>query len=358
MKRILLLSLAFLTVIAFSAIAQRTVSGKITDDTGEALPGVNVVIKGTTTGVTTDLDGNYRISVDDGATLVFSYVGFETQEIEIGARTTIDVTLGGATELQEVVVTGYSSQVKEKSNIAAATVDAKTIENRPNASVVQRLQGQVPGLNITTASGQPGANSTVQLRGVNSLNGDTEPLFVIDGAPVDQDNFRSLNPNDIADITVLKDAGATAIYGNRGANGVIVITTKSGEYNQPLNVQYTYLGSISQLQDNNYKLMDSQQQLRLERAFGAGLGGSRIQSSGFDDPNTYPNWVDPSRTDNTLLTDEEIAGAPNTDWVNFFFRDAVAHNHNLSISGGSENNSYFINLGYLQQEGIDRKSVV
>ena len=352
MKRILLLSFVLLTLISFGAIAQRTVSGKITDDTGEALPGVNVLIKGTTTGTQTDLDGNYRLSVSQGATLIFSFVGFNTQEIEIGSRTIIDLSMGGATELQEVIVAGYGSQVKETSNISSSTVSSETIENRPNASLVQRLQGQIPGLNITTGSGQPGGGSTVLLRGVSSINGDIEPLFVIDGSPVDQDNFRSLNPNDIADITVLKDAGATAIYGNRGANGVILITTRRAEYGQPLRINYTYLGGVSNLQDQDYNLMSSQEQLRLERAYGQGLGAERLSSDGFNATNNYPTFIDPSRPDNTRLTDAEIANAPNTDWLDYFFRDAVYHNHNLSVSGGGERNSFFMNFGYLNQEGV------
>ncbi|MEO1256775.1 MAG: TonB-dependent receptor plug domain-containing protein, partial [Bacteroidota bacterium] len=277
MKRILLLYFMFLTAFVFNALAQRTVSGKITDETGEALPGVNVVIKGTTIGTTTDLDGNYRIEVEDGTTLVISFVGFESQEVEVGARSVIDITMGGVTELQEVVVTGYGpSESKERSNISVATVDSKTIENRPNASLAQRLQGQVAGLNISTGSGQPGANSTIRIRGISSINGDTEPLFIIDGTPVDQDNFRSLNPNDIASVSVLKDAGATAIYGNRGANGVIVIETKGGSYNQELQINYSYLGSLSSLQDNDYDLMNSQEQLFLERDARLGIGGTRL----------------------------------------------------------------------------------
>ena len=358
MKRILLLSLAFLTVIAFSAMAQRTVSGKITDDTGEALPGVNVVIKGTTTGVTTDLDGNYRISVDDGATLIFSYVGFETQEIEVGARTTIDVTLGGATELQEVVVTGYSSTLKEKSSIAAATVSNKTIENRPNPSFVQTLSGQVAGLNITTASGQPGANSTVNIRGITSINGDTEPLFIIDGAPVNQDNFRSLNPNDIESVSVLKDAGATAIYGNRGANGVIVVTTKKGSYESELDIAYTYRIATSSLQKNRYDLMSSREQLELERAaFGLGVGARPIYhqdrtGQGIPGLNIQS---DGSYLPLSNIQLDSLAGR-NADYVDFFFDQGITQQHNLSLTRGGENMRVALNFGYLDQEGTLQNS--
>ncbi len=358
MKRILLLSLAFLTVIAFSAMAQRTVSGKITDDTGEALPGVNVVIKGTTTGVTTDLDGNYRISVDDGATLIFSYVGFETQEIEVGARTTIDVTLGGATELQEVVVTGYNSTTKEKSSIAAATISNKTIENRPNPSFVQTLSGQVAGLAITTTTGQPGGQSDIRLRGTNSINGDNEPLFIIDGAPVNQDNFRSLNPNDIESVSVLKDAGATAIYGNRGANGVIVVTTKKGSFDAPLEIAYTYRIATSKLQKNDYDLMSSREQLELERAaFGLGVGARPIYHQNRTGQG-IPGLNIQSDGSYLPLTDTQIDSLSlrNADYVDFFFDQGIAQQHNLSLSRGSENTRIALNFGYLNQEGTLQNS--
>jgi TonB-linked SusC/RagA family outer membrane protein len=228
--------------------------------------------------------------------------------------------------LEEVVVTGYRTTTKEKSSIASQTITAKTIENRPNANVIQTLSGQVAGLDISTSSGQPGAAPTVRLRGVNSINGNTSPLFIIDGTPVDEDNFRSINPQDIASIDVLKDAGATAIYGNRGANGVVVIKTKRGTFNQPLQINYTGILSFSNLQDNDYNLMDSQQQLTLENERGAGRGNT--------------------------LTPQEIAAAPTFDWADFFFRTGLTQNHNISFQSGGENFTQFTSLGYFDQEGI------
>ena len=138
----------------------------------------------------------------------------------------------------------------------------------------QTLQGQVAGLNITTGNGQPGGNSTINLRGVSSLSGNTEPLFIIDGVPVDEDNFRSLNPNDIESLSVLKDAGATAIYGNRGANGVVVIKTRRGSFGQDLKINYIGTTSFSVLQSNDYDLMNSREQLQLEKDFGSGFGAT------------------------------------------------------------------------------------
>lgn len=350
MKRILLLSFVFLTVFAFGALAQRTVSGKITDDTGETLPGVNVVIQGTTNGTTTDVDGNFRLSVEDGATLVFSFVGFETQEVEVGARSVIDITMGGLTELQEVVVVGYGTTTKETSSISSATISAESITNRPNASFLQTLSGQIPGVNIAGGSGQPGSNATINIRGVNSINGDTEPMFIIDGAPVDADNFRSLNPNEIASVSVLKDAGATAIYGNRGGNGVIIIKTKGGKYNSPLQVNYTFTSGSSQLQDNDYNLMSSAEQLNLERSHGSGIGAGNFGNQ--NNLDATPGWVDKTRDLVSPLTDAEIASASQTNWATYFLKKSVTKNHNLSLSKGNDNSTVFLSLGYLSQEGI------
>ena len=242
-----------------------------------------------------------------GQILRYSYLGQKTVTRTVGASSTMDVQMEDDAEaLQEVVVQGYRNSTKEKSSIASVTINAdETIQNRPNASFVQTLSGQVAGLNITTNSGQPGASSNVNLSGVTSINGNTQPLYIIDGVPVDQDNFRSLNPQDIASVSVLKDAGATAIYGNRGANGVIVIKTRQGTYNSGLQVNYTGILSFSTLQDNDYNLMDSQEQLTLEQLRGAGRGAT--------------------------LTDEQIAAAPTFDWANFFFRTGLTQNHTVNF---------------------------
>ncbi len=330
MKQKLLLVLFFCFAMVATTFAQsKTVKGKVTDsETGEGVPGVNVIIKGTTKGTVTNVDGDYELTgVPNGAVLEFRAVGMKTVEQAVGTQSMINLAMDKDTkELGEVVVTGYRTYDKEKSNVSSVTVTAEGIKSRPNPSVVQTLSGQVPGLSITTNSGQPGANSTVNLRGVGSINGDTEPLFIIDGAPVDQDNFRSLNPNEIASITVLKDAGATAIYGNRGANGVIVIETKRAGYDTPLQVTYTAQYISNTLQANDYNLMSSPQQLRLEREYGNGRG--------------------------TTLTDAQINATPTFDWADYFFSQGVGINHNLQFSkGGARSQSYF-SIGYLDQEGI------
>ncbi|MDT0556882.1 SusC/RagA family TonB-linked outer membrane protein [Patiriisocius hiemis] len=325
-----ILTLLLALVVQVSIAQTKTITGTVLDDANLPLPGANVIIKGTSSGTQTDFDGNYSISASVGQTLTFSYVGFETQEVAVGASNTINVTLQPGSVLEEVVIIGSNTSTKEKSSVSSFTVNAETIKARPNASFVQTLSGQVPGLSISTASGQPGANSTVRIRGVSSINGDTEPLFIIDGAPVDQDNFRSLNPNEIASVTVLKDAGATSIYGNRGANGVIIIKTKSGTFGSDLVMNYVGQVNISNLQDNDYNLMNSQELLTLEKERGSGLGAT--------------------------LTDAEIANARTFDWADYFFDTALTQSHTISASKGGENVSTFISLGFHDQEGLLRSS--
>ncbi|MDX1333160.1 MAG: SusC/RagA family TonB-linked outer membrane protein [Robiginitalea sp.] len=313
--------------LSFSFAQEKTISGNVVDQNNVPLPGVSVVVVGTTSGTQTDFDGNYTIRANQGQVLRFSYIGQKSVDRTIGTASVINVQMEEDTEtLEEVVVTGYRTQTKEKSSIASQTITSETVVNRPNANVVQTLSGQVAGLDISTNSGQPGAAPTVRLRGVNSINGNTSPLFIIDGTPVDEDNFRSINPQDIESINVLKDAGATAIYGNRGANGVVVITTRTGNFNTPLQIDYTGILSFSTLQDNDYNLMNSQEQLGLEAERGAGRGAT--------------------------LTPEEIAAAPTFDWVDFFFRTGLTQNHNLRLTSGSANFSQATTLGYFDQEGI------
>mgnify|MGYP006267511723 CR=1 FL=1 len=332
MKRGLLTSMLLVLLGAFSAFAQeRTISGTVLAESDNTpLPGVSIIVKGTTTGTQTDFNGNYTLKVPESAeVLVFSYLG-NKKEAEIGDQSTIDITIVDVLQTDEVVVTGYQTTAKERSSISAQTVGQQNIEKRPNASFAQTLSGQVAGLNITTSNGQPGGNSTINLRGVGSINGNTEPLFIIDGTPVDEDNFRSLNPNEIESVTVLKDAGATAIYGNRGANGVVVIKTKGGSYGSGLEIEYLGQVNFTQLQTNDYDLMNAQEQLRLENEVGRGRGAG--------------------------LTEQEIANAANTDWVDYFFDAGLSNSHTLAISNGKENIRTFTSIGFLDQDGVLRSS--
>jgi len=338
---ILTLFLALIVQISFAQ--QRTISGTVFDESGP-LPGVSIIIKGSTNGTETNFDGNYSIRVNKGAILVFNYLGYKIVERKIENSNVVNVTLSvDANVLKEIIVTGYTTTSKAKASTASTQIDATTIESRPNGSLVQTLAGQIPGLDISTNSGQPGANSLIQLRGVNSINGNTEPLFIMDGIPINEDNFKSLNQNEVASITVLKDAGATAIYGSRGANGVIIIKTKTGKKNSGLIVKYNSIMSFSQIQGNSYNLLNSQDYARLERTRGLGLG------AGDDVGVNYPS-------NNGPLSDAQITALPNEDWLDVFMRTGLTQNHTMSFTSGGENSTQFTSLGYFKQEGILKNS--
>ena len=319
----------------FSFAQEKTVTGVVSDKAGP-LPGANVVVKGTTRSAQTDFDGKYSIKAKAGEVLVISFTGYTDTTITVGAANNYTVSLKEqSVKLDEVVIDGYRSTSKAKSSVAQTTVLAKTIEDRPNVSFLQSLQGQVPGLQISTSSGSPGSAKIESLiRGISSLNGSTEPLIVIDGIPSSQSVFRSINPQDIESATVLKDAAATSIYGNRGAAGVIVVKTKAGKYDTKLTVKYSGSYGLAELQQNKYDIVNTQQALTLERTFGTGLGSSN--------PNT-----------GAPFTDAEIAAYPiNTNWRDYFFRKGTSSNHDISISGGTNKMTNFTSLGYFEQEGI------
>ena len=245
MKRHLFLSFAFLLFISFGVMAQRTVSGTVTDDEGESLPGVSVVVKGTTTGTTTDIDGTYSIVVDSDITLVFSFVGFEIQEIALGTNTVIDVVLSGVTELEEVVVTANGIEREKRSiGYGITQVSAEDLTVSRETNILNSLQGKTTGLIVTRSSGNVGGSSQVIIRGITSLAGNNNPLWIVDGVPINNNQTTSgsrisgnrdffngaavINPDDVASMNILKGAAATALYGSRAAAGAIIITTKKG----------------------------------------------------------------------------------------------------------------------------------
>lgn len=312
----------------FSFAQQKTVTGVVSDALGP-LAGANVVVKGTTNGTTTDFDGNYTIQAKQGDVLEISYTGMKNATVTVGASNVVNVTMkediltGG-----EVIVEGYRSVTKATSVSSVVTVTAKELQNRPNVSFLNTLQGQAPGLLIGTSSGQPGsAKIDVIIRGVSSLNATTEPLYVIDGMPTNATQFRSLNPNDIESVTVLKDASAVSQYGNRGANGVIMINTKRGSYESAFSVSYNAMTGVSYLPEDNYKMANSRELLTLQNRRGSGMGAG--------------------------MTPEQIAAYDiDTDWKDEFFRTGVLQNHDLAIRTGSKNMSNYTSIGYQQQDGI------
>ncbi|HAZ26901.1 MAG TPA: SusC/RagA family TonB-linked outer membrane protein, partial [Algoriphagus sp.] len=236
MKKVLL-GFVIMLLTAVSVMAQnRTITGRVTSpEEPEGLIGVNVLVKGTTIGVVTDLDGRYTILVPANAsTLVFSYIGYISVEEQIGNRSEINVTMReDAQNLQEVIITAYGGTA-DKGNFTGSAIALKgdQIANRPINNVVNAIEGQAPGVITTSASGQPGSTPAVRIRGIGSVNSSSAPLYVVDGVPYDGD-LSNLNPEDIADMTILKDASSAALYGSRAANGVIMITTKTGQKNKP-----------------------------------------------------------------------------------------------------------------------------
>jgi TonB-dependent starch-binding outer membrane protein SusC len=338
LEKIILLSMILVTTLAYSQV--KTITGTVTDEQNLPVPGVNVVVQGTSTGTLTNFDGQFSIQASQGDVLEFSFMGMQTARITIGAPSTINVTLSeDATSLDEVIVTGYGTVSQKKSSTAATTISSQTIENRPSGDVLRILQGQIPGLDIGTSSGNPGADATVVLRGRNSINGNVEPLFIMDGVPINEDRFRALNPNEIASVTVLKDAGATAIYGSRGANGVVVITTKQGVRGTPLRISASSILSFTSVQDNKYDLLSAPDYLRLERLYGTGRGAGDAIG------NLFPGI-------GRDFTDEEIAAAETTDWSKIFFRTGLTKNNTVSLASGGERATQFTSLGYFEEDGI------
>jgi TonB-linked SusC/RagA family outer membrane protein len=341
MKKILLT--CFMLVFVLYAWAQdRTVSGKVTDaDTGETLPGVNVLLKGTGTGVNTDLDGNYKISVpSDGGTLVFSFIGMQKMESAIGARSIIDVQLvTDVRQLSEVIVTGYSQTSQKKLVASVSTVSGDKINDIPMPDLNQIMQGRAAGVYTTAPSGQPGAAQNIRIRGNGSISAGRGPLYVIDGVIMASGDFTTtaatndvmsnINPNDIASLTILKDAAATSLYGSRGSNGVVLIETKQGKVGSSKITARASFGVTTPLL-GNFEMMNGEQNLAYERTL--------LANSGIDQA-TIDAVRGPENLENT------------TDWVDAAFRVGETQNYDIQASGGTEDTRFFISGSVFSQTG-------
>nr|WP_255749392.1 TonB-dependent receptor [Pontibacter liquoris] len=302
---------------------QVTVTGRVTDASGTGLPGVTVLLKGTTTASPTDNEGNYTIKVPNGnGTLVFSFIGYETQEIAINNRTSIQVTLADdAKALDEVVVVGYGTQEKSDLTGAVASVKGEEVKKIATNTPADALQGRVAGVTIRRGTGNPRAGTDINIRGVRSLSGNN-PLVIIDGI---QGNFDLLNPDDIESIEVLKDGAAAAIYGSLAANGVVIVTTKSGKSGK-MKVEFSSYYGVDKLQ-NKLELVDREGYGRVARmaALNAGMAAPDFLSG---------NWT------------------ANTDWVSELFDNGTFQNYNLTLGGGTENVNYMLSGSYNLREGI------
>ncbi|WP_299460413.1 TonB-dependent receptor [uncultured Microscilla sp.] len=311
------------------AYAQTKVSGRVLDTKGEGLPGATIIEKGTTNGTSSLADGSFAITVNPNATLIFSFVGYATQEIEIGAQTVINVTLTDDAALQEVVVVGYGTQKKSDVTGVVTKIDSKNFNKGPIVSPDQLINGKIAGVQVQSNSGEPGGQTRIRIRGGTSINASNEPLYVIDGVPIDntainpggfQDGrnpLNFLNPDDIESFTVLKDASATAIYGSRGNNGVIIITTKKGRSGKgKLNYSNWFsVGSIA----NKVEVFNAAE----FRAVVQDKAPGRVNELG----NTSTNWQDQ------------------------LYQTAIGQNHSLSYAGGIKGLNYRTSLGYLKQDG-------
>ncbi|UGU14226.1 TonB-dependent receptor [Sinomicrobium kalidii] len=352
MKTILMKKLVFFSAlfcVVGVAQAQVTVSGTVSDAVGP-LPGANIVVKGTTNGTQTDFDGNYTLSgVAEDAVLVFSYIGFKNYEVAVDGRSTINVTLQeDAQALDEVVVVGYGTQKRSDVTGAVSTVSSKSLQEAPVTNPEQALAGRAAGVNVSTNSGRPGGNTNVRIRGNNSINASNGPLYVVDGV-IGAGPINYLNPNDIESMEVLKDASATAIYGARGANGVIIITTKRGGKDGG-RVTYNTFISVGELA-NKLDVLNADEFLQVE--MNSYNNAQKYDPEGWNE-GKYENPME-YRNDPRLF-DENGNPLYDTDWQDEAMRTAITQNHNLSFTGGNEKNSYGVFLNYADQEGVIKES--
>lgn len=317
-----------------------TVTGKVTSSANnEPLPGVNVIIKGTSQGTVTNVNGNYQIEAPSRETvLVFSSIGFETREVIVGNETVINVAMEpDITALEEIVVVGYGTQKKSDVTGAVGTVSSEDLLRAPVNNALQGLKGRVAGVNVFLNSGSPTSSPRVIIRGVGTINSSTAPLYVVDGVVMEDVQF--LNPNDIESIEVLKDASSAAIYGARGANGVILVTTKRGVEGEGTIVSYDGFVSIGRLR-KKMDIMNAEEWLQ-------------VVETGMENTPKYKPGVNPVFTKNDpRLFDENGNPLYDTDWQEEATRTAVSHNHQFSIRQGTEKSSYGAFINYSRMEGI------
>ena len=332
-----------------SELPQILVSGTITDQDGTPLPGANILEKGTTNGTQADFDGNFSISVEDeSAVIVISYVGFATKEVNLNGMTNLTITLEeSAAGLDEVVVVGYGSQKKSDLTGSITSLQPDDFNKGTSSSPDQLILGKAAGVRISESSGEPGGAMNINIRGASSINATNQPLYVIDGFAIDnspmlsgasssaqlgnsaaRNPLNAINPSDIASIQVLKDASATAIYGSRGANGVIIVTTKSGKHNEKTVFDFSSSVGVQ----NVSKRIDL------------------LTTSEFID---VINGISSDAGNGVVYDESAIASiGDGTDWQDAIYRSAIIQNHNLSMSGGSEKSSYYLSLNYFNQEGV------
>lgn len=360
MKRTLMKSFLWVgALLCFGLAKAQTVNGTVTDGTGP-LAGANILVKGTSNGTQTDFDGNYTLDdVANNATLVFSYIGYKTAEISVNNQSTIDVIMEeDASQLEEVVLIGYGSQKKSDLTGAVGQVSADELQERPVQSLNQGLAGRVAGVQVNTNSGRPGGKTNVRIRGFSSINSSNNPLYVVDGVQLPQGNLDSfssaidyLNPNDVVSIEVLKDASSTAIYGSRGANGVILVTTKRGRAGQgriTYNVEY----NVKEFGPNLAETLNSEEFARVEQL--SWENTEKFDPEGWAAGNFAQYEPRLKRQDPLIapLFDSNGNAIYDTDWSREVRQHKLSQNHQLGFSGGNDRTIYSISVGINDEQGL------
>ena len=368
-KGILTLFLALVVQISFAQ--QGTISGKVSDGSGP-LPGVSVVVKGSTIGTETDFDGKYSIKASSGDILTFRYLGYLSIDKTIGSSSIINVSMKeDANILDEVVIVGYGTTTKKSFTGTASVVSSENIDAKAVSNVAQALIGEVSGVSVTRTNGRPGSSATIRIRGFSSIEGNSAPLYVVDGVPFSGD-INAINPNDIESTTILKDASATAIYGARGANGVVLLTTRKGTSGKNT-VEFDFQSSVSSRTLPRYNLVDSEEEymelvyagLRNTADFAGNNNPSQFALDNlFSDRGVAPLYNMWNVADGNGLIDPStgkvISGVTRkytpTDWADAGYRDGVRNEMNFKTSGGTDKTKHYFSLGYLSDEGFIAES--
>ena len=338
----------------FVMAQSRAVTGKVTDAGGNGLPGVSVTVKSSTNGAVTDGNGAYSVNVPSGKTaLVFSYIGYVSQELEIGSKTQINVTLAeDVASLSEIVVVGYGTQKKSQTTGAISQVTSKQISEMPLTSLGQAMQGRVAGVDVSQSGSKPGSVPKILIRGRRSFNAGNDPLYVVDGIPLSA-GYEDLNPSDIASMEVLKDATATAIYGARGANGVVLVTTKRGAVKGKTTVTFDTYGGVSKPLDKIQLFNGTEFAEYVREAYRAtnnykDAAGNPVATGVADaaaDAKVAVLGGDPAVA-------KGLAAGTNTDWQDMILHNGAMQNHSLGVQGGNDKTQFYISGGYFQDKGI------
>ncbi|WP_339925597.1 TonB-dependent receptor [uncultured Cyclobacterium sp.] len=337
-----------------------TITGSIVDENGEPLPGATIAVQGTTKGTVTDLDGNFSITVPESSTLVVSFIGYQPQTIKISNQTVLNIKLSqDASALEEVVVIGYGTQRKSDLTGSVGSVGASELSERPSPSLNQALAGRVAGVQVNVNSGRPGGRTNVRIRGFSSINSSNNPLYVVDGVMLPMGNQAQasnaidyINPNDIVSVEVLKDASSTAIYGSRGANGVILVTTKKGKSGEGT-LTYNVDVSVNTIGPNRPEVLNAEEYLAVEDL--AWQNMEKYDPQGWADGRWA--YLNPAlrRTDPRVFDSQ---GNPlfDTNWLDETTQNKISQNHQLGFTGGNERTSYSLSLGYRDDQGLLKTS--